>query len=245
MIRGAAVLFVLAVVLLAPATLGGKVMSASDLPLASAPFAAGGPAGQNPLQFDSAYVFEPDGLLVRAALRDLRLPTWTPWLSAGRPLLAAQQSVPLFPLTWIGAVFPYWESQAWIAVLKLLIAGLGTFALGRMLGLRAGPALLGGIAFALGSYLVDWLMHPHANAYVLLPWAFAAAERLCRTGTVRATAALAALAAVPGWRGSAGSRRARSWSRSPPRPGSCTAADRGARPRSRPARCSSASPWRP
>src|ERR687886_1264176 len=126
MIRTAAVLFVLAVVLLAPATLGGKVLSASDLPLSSAPFAAGGPAGQNTLQFDAAYVFEPDGLQVRAALRDLRLPVWTPYLSAGRPLLAAQQSAPLFPLTWIGAVFPYWESLAWIAVLKLALAALGT-----------------------------------------------------------------------------------------------------------------------
>lgn len=193
MMRAATALFVLAVVLLAPATLTGKVLSASDLPLASAPFAAGGPVGQNPLQFDSAYVFEPDGLLVRAALRDGRLPTWTPWISAGRPLLAAQQSAPLFPLTWIGAVFPYWESQAWIAVLKLLVAGLGTFALGRTLGLRPWSALLGGIAFAFGSYLVDWLMHPHVNAYALLPWLFVAADRVCRRGSLRSAAVLAAV----------------------------------------------------
>jgi hypothetical protein len=193
MIRTAALLFVLAVVLFAPATLGGKVLSASDLPLASAPFAAGGPVGQNPLQFDAAYVFEPDGLQVRAALRDGRLPTWTPWLSAGRPLLAVQQSAPLFPLTWIGVVFPYFASLAWIAVLKLLIAGLGTVVLARLLGLRPGPALLGGIAFAFGSYLVDWLMHPHANAYVLLPWLFATAERLCRSGARRDAAALGAV----------------------------------------------------
>jgi hypothetical protein len=193
MIRPAAVLFVLAVVLFVPATLGGKVLSASDLPLSSAPFATGGPVGQNPLQFDAAYVFEPDGLQVRAALRDARLPVWTPFLSAGRPLLAAQQSAPLFPLTWIGAVFPYFESLAWIAVLKLVLAGLGTVVLARLLGLREGPALLGGIAFAFGSYLVDWLMHPHVNAYVLLPWLIVTAERLCRTGTVRDAAGLAAV----------------------------------------------------
>jgi hypothetical protein len=189
--RAAALLFVLAVVLFAPATLGGKVLSASDLPLASAPFAAGGPVAQNPLQFDAAYVFEPDGLQVRAALRDGRLPTWTPWLSAGRPLLAAQQSAPLFPLTWIGVVFPYFESLAWIAVLKLVLAGLGTVVLARLLGLRPGPALLGGIAFAFGSYLVVWLMHPHANAYVLLPWLFVMTERLCRSGALRDAAGLA------------------------------------------------------
>jgi hypothetical protein len=193
MIRPAAVLLVLAVVLFAPATLGGKVLSASDLPLSSAPFAAGGPVGENPLQFDAAYVFEPDGLQVRAALRDGRLPVWTPLASGGRPLLAAQQSAPLFPLTWIGVVFPYFASLAWIAVLKLLLAGLGTVVLARLLGLRPGPALLGGIAFAFGSYLVDWLMHPHVNAYVLLPWLFAGAERLCRSAALRDAGALAAM----------------------------------------------------
>jgi hypothetical protein len=105
--RPAVILLVLAVVLFAPATLGGKVLSASDLPLYQAPFVPPGAEPGNELQYDAADVFEPDGLQVRAALRDWRLPTWTPWQSAGRPLLAAQQSAPLFPLTWIGAVFPY------------------------------------------------------------------------------------------------------------------------------------------
>jgi len=59
---------------------------------------------QNPLQFDAANVFEPDGLIVRDALRGWRLPVWTSEQSAGQPLLAAQQSAPLFPLTWGGRV---------------------------------------------------------------------------------------------------------------------------------------------
>jgi hypothetical protein len=183
----------LAIVLFAPATLGGKVLAAGDLPLYQPPFAP--PAGkpQNPLQYDAAFVFEPDGLQVREALRDGRLPTWSPWMSAGRPLLAAQQSAPLFPLTWIGAVFPYWDSLAWIAVLELVIAGWGTTVLARMLGLRLGAALLGGIAFAFGSYLIDWLMHPHANAYVLLPWLFVLSERLCRRGALPDAAGLGAV----------------------------------------------------
>jgi Bacterial membrane protein YfhO len=188
----AAVPFVLAVVLFAPATVGGKVLSASDIPLFSAPYPPP-PAGaqpRNPLQFDAAYTFEPDGLFVRNALRHARLPVWTPNLSAGRPLLAAQQSAPLFPLTWIGVVFPYWESLAWIAVLKLTLAALGTFLLSRALGLRRGPALLGGVAFAFGTYLILWLGHPHSNAYVVLPWLFLLAERLCRRGTVGDAGAL-------------------------------------------------------
>src|SRR4051812_38230128 len=98
-----AVPLVLAVILFAPATLGGRVLSASDIPLFSPPFPPqpAGTAPQNPLQFDAAYVFEPDGLVVRHALRHGRLPVWTSSQSAGRPLLAAQQSAPLFPLTWL------------------------------------------------------------------------------------------------------------------------------------------------
>jgi hypothetical protein len=189
----AAVPLLLAVVLFAPATLGGKVLSASDLPLFQAPFPEQPPDArpENPLQFDAGFIFEPDGLQVRRALREGRLPVWTPLLSAGRPLLAAQQSAPLFPLTWIGVVFPYWESLAWIAVLKLTLAALGTVLLARALGLGMGPAVLGGIAFGFGTYLVDWLMHPHANAYIVLPWLFLLAERLCRTGTLKWAAALA------------------------------------------------------
>ena len=187
----AVVLFALAVVLFAPATLGSKILSGSDIPLFSAPYVPPpGAAPANGLQFDAANVFEPDGLQVRAALRHLRLPVWTGALSTGRPLLAEQQSAPLFPLTWLGVVFPYWDALAWIAVLKLTLAGLGTVLLARWLGLRPVAALVGGLAFGFGTYLVDWLSHPHANAYILLPWCLWLAGRLCRSGALRDAGAL-------------------------------------------------------
>ena len=173
-------------------------MSASDVVLFSPPFPpqSTGAVPENPMQFDSAYVFEPDGLLVREALREGRLPLWAPELGAGWPLLATQQSAPLYPLNWIGVVFPYWESLAWIALLKLGLAGLGAFLLGRALGLRRGPALLGGVGFAFGTYLVVWLMHPHVNAYVLLPWLLFLGERLARSGSVPDAAALAGVLGI-------------------------------------------------
>jgi Bacterial membrane protein YfhO len=183
---------VLAVVLFAPATLGGRVLSASDIPLFSSPFPPQPPGArpQNPLQFDAANVFEPDGLVVRDALRGWRLPVWTSAQSAGQPLLAAQQSAPLFPLTWVGVVLPYWGSLAWEAVLKLVLAFTGTFLLARALGLGRSAGLIAGLAFGFGSYLVDWLSHPHANAYLLLPWLFLAAERLVERGRIRDTGVL-------------------------------------------------------
>jgi hypothetical protein len=171
---------ILAVLFFAPATVGPRVLSASDIPLFSPPFPPQPPGArpQNPLQFDAATVFEPDGLVVRDALRDWRLPTWTAAQSAGQPLLAAQQSAPLFPLTWLSAVLPFWDSLAWIAVAKLVLAFMGTWMLGRALGLSGVGRLIAALSFAFGTYLIDWLSHPHANAYVLLPWLFLAVERL-------------------------------------------------------------------
>jgi hypothetical protein len=81
-------------------------------------------------------------------------------------------------------------------VFKLTLAALGTVLLARALGLGLGPALLAGIAFGFGSYLVDWLMHPHANAYVALPWLFLFTDRLCRTGAATDAAALGATLGV-------------------------------------------------
>ena len=182
----------LAVVLFAPATLGGKVISAGRVVLQQPPYPP--PAEPLPpadvLQSDSGFVFEPDGLIVRRALREGRLPIWTPAASAGLPLLADQQSAPLFPLTWIGVVLPYDWSRAWINVLKLVLAALGTYLLARALALRRGPALLGGVSYGFAAYLVIWLLHPHANAYVVLPWLLLAADRLCEQGTVRDAALL-------------------------------------------------------
>ena len=100
----------LALLLFAPAIVGGKVLSPGDVTRFSAPFQHPGlDRPSNDALSDAAWVFEPDQLEVRDALRSLRLPLWTPHRSAGRPLLAAQQSAPLFPLNWLGTVFPYWD----------------------------------------------------------------------------------------------------------------------------------------
>ncbi|HEU0024048.1 MAG TPA: YfhO family protein [Thermoleophilaceae bacterium] len=191
---GPAILFaLLALILFAPAVVGGKVLSGGDALLFHTPFAdIDHPFTQrsNAAISDAMWVFNPDQLQVRDALRSGRLPIWTPELSAGRPLLAAQQSAPLFPLNWLAVVFPYWESQVWIAVLKLTLAALGAFLFCRALGLGAAPALLGGVTFGFATYMVIWLAHPHSNAYLLIPWLFLLAERLSTRGRAVDLAAL-------------------------------------------------------
>jgi hypothetical protein len=46
------------------------------------------------------------------------------------------------------------------------------------------------VSYGFAAYLVIWLLHPHANAYVVLPWLLLAGDRLCERGTVRDAALL-------------------------------------------------------
>lgn len=123
-------------------------------------------------------------LEARRQLRARHLPSWTQYIGAGEPLLATQQNAALFPLSWPAFVFPFWQSLEWIVLLKLLLAGLGTVVLLRRLGLRTPAALFGGLAFGLSLYMVDWVDHPHVNAYLLIPWALWAADRLAWSASV-------------------------------------------------------------
>jgi hypothetical protein len=150
-----------------------KVLSSNDIPLLHAPFSRDALLGErpdNPLLGDAAYVFHPDLLAVRESLRGFDLPLWMSEVGAGRPLLASQQSAPLYPLTWLVALLPFWDSLVIVAIAKLVIAGLGTYALCRYLSLRPLAATLGGLSYAFCAYFVTWLQHPHTNAYSLFPW---------------------------------------------------------------------------
>ena len=167
---------VLAFSLFLPGIVTGKVLSPGDVLQFAPPFSpAESERPNNDALSDAAFVFEPDQLLVREALRSGHLPLWVTDRSAGRPLLAAQQSAPFFPLNWIAYVFPYWQSLAWIALLKLTLAATGTFLLCRTLALGRAPALTAGIAYGFGFYLIVWLDHPQSNAFAMLQWLFLAA----------------------------------------------------------------------
>jgi hypothetical protein len=166
---------------------GGKVLGGDDLILFTPPFHP--PPGQtraaNPYMFDAAWVFHPDMLVAREQLRKFELPIWNPYQGAGQPLLASQQTAPLYPLNWLAFVFPFWHALAWIALLKVLLAGTGTFLFARALRLDVPAALLAAVAFAFSTYLTDWVAHPHSNVYVLLPWLMLAANRVAVRGAWR------------------------------------------------------------
>lgn len=189
------VLAVLVAWMFSASLFGGKVLSGNDLLFFQSPFSAQRPAEllrpSNPYTFDAVFVFHPDLQLARTLLRGGELPLWNAFSQSGRPLLAAQQSAPFYPLSVLAYVLPFWHSLAWIAALKLFIAALGTFLFARSLRLRDPAALLAAVSFAFGSYFVIWLEHPHTNVYLLLPWLLWLSDRVLLRGGTRWGAGLA------------------------------------------------------
>ena len=174
------------VLLLAPSLLGGKVLSSSDTALFQGPFAGERPAsltrpGNSELD-DPMLVFQPDLIVFRRALEDGQLGLWNPDQQGGRPLLASQQTAPLFPLTWLALIRSFWRALAWIAALKLLAAAFGAYMLGRWSGLRRGPATLVGTAYGFCTYINSGLQFPLSGVMAMTPWTMLMAGRVGRYG---------------------------------------------------------------
>ncbi|HEX8742420.1 MAG TPA: YfhO family protein [Thermoleophilaceae bacterium] len=188
--------FAVAVAWLFSASLfGGRVLTPADLSLFGAPWAGHlDPAASPAAGYfgDPVHFVQPDLYAARTQIRGGHVPAWNPAISGGRPLLASQQAAPLYPVNGLAHVFPFWQSLAWIAALKVLLAAVGAYLLCRAYALSRWAATLGGLAFGMGHGFVLWLEHPHAAVWALLPWALLTGERL----VVRARAADAALLGI-------------------------------------------------
>ncbi len=199
MLGAAALYAALSLVMVAPGLVPGRTLSSSDLLWTVAPWSATKPAavpahGANPENADSVSAFGPLARDARATLPSLAL--WNPYIGAGRPLMADMQSQVLSPFSVPAYVLPYWWSQGLIAALKLFIAALGTFALARVLAIRPGGALIAGLAFGLGLYMVTWLSWPLTSVWALLPWLLVAIARVVRAPDTTGVVALAVVAAL-------------------------------------------------
>jgi hypothetical protein len=163
---------------------GPGVLSDGDNLLFEAPFVADLPPTlthpANPELDDPVLVFSSDLLVIRHDLAAGGDGAWNPYQSAGRPLIASQQTAPFFPLTWLAFVFSFWSSAAWIAALKLVLAAGGMYLLARWSRLRAGPAALAAVAFAFSTYMVDQVQFPTSTVMAMVPWSMLLAGRVTR-----------------------------------------------------------------
>jgi hypothetical protein len=187
----------LALALVYPAVLGGKVLGPEDLLLFNAPLASLRPGGllhpSNFLLTDAVEVFHPDLEWARGMIRAGSLPLWDPYVFGGWPVFASQQTALLYPLNWLAFVLPFWPALGIIAALKVLVAGLGSWWLCRRLGQGRTAALLAAVTYAVCSCMTIWLEHPHTDIYALIPWLLGAIDLVCARRRARDAGALAAI----------------------------------------------------
>lgn len=111
-------------------------------------------------------------------LRSGNLPLWNPLLGMGAPLIANYQSGLFYPPNWLylllyltGGVARMAWGQALLVVIHLVWAGMGMILLVRRLGLRNFAQTIGGLAFALSSYIVARAGFLSINSAIAwLPW---------------------------------------------------------------------------
>lgn len=197
---GVAVIVAAVGALLFPSLIGLTVLSPADQIFSFKPFGEVRPPdvarAPNLALTDVNFDFTPYTLETRGQVRDGKLPLWNPYSGAGRPLLAWQQVAPFYPLTLPSYVFPYLQAQAWIIALKLIVAGLGLFTLCRALGLSSLAAAMASLGYALSTYLVFWMEHPHINSYALFPWLLFAVNRVVTRADIQSGLLVGALVGI-------------------------------------------------
>ena len=106
------------------------------------------------LQRDLVHQIAPWQLAVRRALADGRWPLWNADAGAGMPLMGDPQSQAFQPLVMAGYPFDLWAGVGITASLRVLAALVFLFLLLRRLGLGEPAAVLGGLAYGLGGFLL-------------------------------------------------------------------------------------------
>lgn len=160
----AALLLSLPLLLFAPVVFGPKTLLPADILFQFQPYRAAASQfnvsyPQNHLLADlilENYVWK--RFLVEA-LHTRELPLWDPYLFAGHPFLANGQHSGLYPLSLVFYILPLWRAYGVFAWLQLGLAGMFTYLLTRVLGLRRLGGLIAGITFQFSGCMVSSVVH--------------------------------------------------------------------------------------
>ena len=129
---------------------------------------------------DIMRIYYPMKVALDRALTAGQLPLWTSNVMAGYPLLGEGEGGFLYPLgLFLSSVFSPVGALNYQVLIHLAIAGLGTYAFCRLLGLDAPSAAVGGLTFMLSGFAIAHLDHISIlSAIAWLPLLFLLAELL-------------------------------------------------------------------
>ncbi len=138
--------------------------------------------GELPFKRDMGVLFVPLKRVLSEALRAGTLPEWWPWDGMGMPFIAVPVLSAFHPSTLFFLALPFHAAFVLQLLLPVPLALLGTWRLGRALGLRPVFAALAATAYTLGAYFLGLTEFTSMSlAAAALPWLWWGALR-CRSG---------------------------------------------------------------
>lgn len=196
---------VLTVALYAPAVIDARLISESGRNYANTyPWRALASrlreTPHHPVDSDITLQFDPWRAEYLAAIREGRLPLWSPHAYCGVPLAANGQASVFFPLNLLAWLVPRYWTFTFAALVKLWVGGLFTYLFCARRGLAGIPGLLAASTFTAGGWMTVWMGHPHTQVAMTLPMLFWGADRWVARPDARGFALLALIAGL-GWLG--------------------------------------------
>lgn len=110
-----------------------------------------------------------------------RFPLWNPYSYGGEPFFANDQSAVLSLYNLLSLPFSFKNGFLVIAILKLIVAGIGMFLLLDLFSLNTFGCLIGSIAWTFSAFMITWLYSTASAAGSLIPWFFYWFEMLLRS----------------------------------------------------------------
>ena len=138
----------------------------------------------NATLFDQISLFIPWTNLVWTEVHQGHLPLWNPYSALGMPLAFNWESAPMSVPVLIGYLFPVRLAYTVQVIVTLVVAGTGTYVLGKVLRLGMLGCMTAAITFELCGPLMANLGWPLASVWSWGGWAFAAILLVLR-GTKR------------------------------------------------------------
>ncbi|WP_257450192.1 glycosyltransferase family protein [Archangium lipolyticum] len=138
--------------------------------------------GELPFRRDMGRLFVPLKRVLGESLRSGHLPQWWPWDGLGMPFVSVPVISAFHPSTLLFLALPFQVAFVSQMLLPVPLALLGTWRLGRALGLRPVFAAMAATAYVLGPYFLGLTEFTSMSlAAAALPWMWWGAVR-CRSG---------------------------------------------------------------
>ncbi|MDX2043630.1 MAG: DUF6044 family protein [Acidobacteriota bacterium] len=130
-------------------------------------------------------------------IADGQLPLWNPYIFGGMPLAASVYPGAFYPPNWLFAVLPPVWAMNLVVITTYHLALIGAYLYARRIGITRLGALLAGVAFAFGGFMINHLSHTsRIGAAAWLPWVLLAIENITRSASWRTAWRWAALGAA-------------------------------------------------